>query len=131
LSPKSSRITGRTAARIGIGCALVGALLAGLVFFILSRTKGRQASFHQQHLPSSSGERDATELAGRGIINEHPAVAELGERHKPEEKHGIIQLGEHVIRKKPVAMFRGWPSVRDRHTIAELDPHDAVHVPDR
>ncbi len=101
------------------------------MFFILSRRKGRQANFHQQHLPSAGGERDAAELAGIDIINEHPAVAELGEGHKPDEKHGIIQLGEHVIRKKPVAIFRGWRSVRDRHTIAELDTHDAVHVPDR
>jgi hypothetical protein len=40
---------------IGIGCALGGALLAGLIVFLLSRRKYRQPSYQKQQLPPNGG----------------------------------------------------------------------------
>ena len=116
IAPPSSSISSGAAAGIGIGCTLLGALLAGLVFFILSRRKRRQASLQQPYSPPNGGERGPVELTGRGITNEQPIVAELG--------------GGHSIRQKTISKIKGWPSIRDRYTPAEVGPHDAVHVPD-
>lgn len=63
------KVSTGAAAGVGIGCALIGALLAGLVVFFLSRRKRRQAIYPQQHLPPNATGYVEQEKSGTAATN--------------------------------------------------------------
>jgi hypothetical protein len=64
-SSPGSTLSAGTTAGIGIGCAVVGALLAGLfVFFILSRRNHRNPNYQQSGVPSNGREYAQQEKSG-------------------------------------------------------------------
>jgi hypothetical protein len=71
-TPGSKLLTPGKSAGIGIGCAFVGALLAGLIVFFLSRRKQKRASYQDQHLSIRGG---YVEQEKRNIASTKPHAA--------------------------------------------------------
>jgi hypothetical protein len=91
----SSNVPVGAAAGIGIGCAAVGTLLAGLiVFFILSRRNRRKPSY------------------------QHPDISPNNGKYMPQEKSGVTTTVANVDRLLPQpteddAMIAGLSKIRD------------------
>jgi hypothetical protein len=88
-------------AGIGVACALVGALIAGLiVFLIMSHRKSRRASSKQVPFPSDGGGHILQEKGGVVELG-GKSIAELAGEHSTREIHDVAELGGgHSVRKK-------------------------------